>query len=173
MKKPIKYSLIVCVTLALLVVNMIPVFLFRDRARVTSYASVAILLLLLHTARTVSACFLKHKGNMFLIRGKYAHIHIYSPDREETFTPAYEREFRVLLLVHCMAIPFYIPLIFFVHSWENTLWDLLLFFLPPLIAVANEMRKMYAAAKKAKQRDAALEHERIEQERREEEGHWK
>ncbi len=173
MKKPIKYSLIVCVTLALFVANIIPVLVFRDRARITSYAIFAILLLLLHIARTVSACFLKHKGNMFLIRGKYAHIHIYSSDREETFTPAYERQFRALLLVHCMAVPFYIPLIFFVHSWRDVLWNLLLFFLPPLIAIANEMLKVYVAAKEAKEKDEALARERILQERREKDGRWR
>ena len=167
------YFLIVGVLLLLFAANILPVLLLPEEVKITENTLVALFALGMQLICILQGCLLKHKGNAFLWRTRHAAFRLSSPDREETFTPAYERQFRALLLVHCAAVPFYIPLLFLTHGNGMLILPLLLLLLPAAITVANEMRKTYVAFKAEKEKDAALERERIEQQRREEEGRWK
>ena len=89
--------------------------------------------------------------------------------KDRTLTDGYEKEFRMMLLIYCAAIPFYIPIICFASNWADTLWTLLVFIVPQGIFIAHEIRKTIQDVKIQKER----EKERIEQERREELGYLK
>ena len=78
-----------------------------------------------------------------------------------------------MLLVFFLPIPFYIPVIFFVSGAPQMLLDLLLLFAPQFVFIAWGVRNTLKDVKAAKERAAALEKERIEQERREELGYRK
>ena len=98
---------------------------------------------------------------------------IFSEDKEYTFTEEYERKFRWMLLVYFAAIPFYLPIICFATTWQQILWSLLVAFVPQGIFIGCGIAGTIGEAKKERLRQAQLEKERIEQERREELGRWK
>ena len=98
---------------------------------------------------------------------------IFMEDKANTFTDEYEIEFRWMLLVYCATIPFYIPVIFFASGLLQTLWSLLILLVPQIVFTIHTIYKTVQYIKKEKLRQAQLENERIEQERREELGHWK
>lgn len=170
-KSMLKYSLIFCITLALLLVNIIPVLVFWGSATISVYSLPPMAVMALVVINGVLSCVFKHKGNFLMIR-KYRSA-IFSADKDYTFTDEYEKEFRWMLLIYCAAIPFYIPIIFFASSWSQTLWTLLVFFIPQVIFIAHGIYQTVQDVKEEKRRQAQLEKERKEQERREELGYWK
>ena len=171
MKKSLKYSHIFYITLALLILNIIPLIIFRSQIQISTISIVMIALAGIIILNGVFACSLKHKGN-FLVIGQYRHA-AFSEDKDYTFTDEYEREFRWMLLVYCMAIPFYLPVICFAANWEQTLWALALFLAPQLIYVIHGIYQTVQVVKETKRREAQLQKEREEQEKREELGYWK
>ena len=171
MKKHLKYSHIFFVTLGLLIVNAIPVIVFRDQIKISAYSLIAITVAAVVVFNGILACLFKHKGN-FLIMRKHNGA-IFSEDKDHTFTNRYECEFRRMLLIYCAAIPFYIPIICFASNLQEALWSLLVYSVPQIIFLVNEIRKTLKDVKKEKLHQAQLEKERIEQERREELGHWR
>ncbi len=78
-----------------------------------------------------------------------------------------------MLFVYLVAIPFYIPIIFFASSWWETLWALAVFLFPQATYIVHGIYQTIQDVKESKRKQAQLEKERIEQERREELGHWK
>jgi hypothetical protein len=123
------------------------------------------------TVNGILACLFKHKGN-FLMFGK-KHGFIFSQDKDYTFNDDHENEFRLMLLVYCAAIPFYLPVIFFASSWPQTLWTLFVLFVPQAIFIIQGIYKTVQDVKKEKLLQEQIQKERIEQERREELGRWK
>lgn len=171
MKYNLKYSFVFCITLILLIINIIPILVFAERSMISVYSFPPTAVMALVVLNGVLSCIFKHKGN-FLMISKYPGF-IFLDDKEYTFTEEYEREFRWMLLVYCAAIPFYLPIIFFASSWPQTLWALLVFFIPQAIFVGHGIYQTVQEVKKEKRKQEQLEKERIEQERREELGYWK
>ena len=162
----LSYGTILATTASLLLLNIIFVLIFRKNISISTYSLPPIALGVLVLINGVLACILKHKGNFLVIR-KHRGMLFYLKDR--TLTDSYEKEFRMMLLIYCAAIPFYIPIICFASNWADTLWTLLVFIVPQGIFIAHEIRKTIQDVKIQKER----EKERIEQERREELGYLK
>ena len=170
MKKTLKYPHIFCIVLAVLLINAIPLLVFREKAGISVYSRFSIAIMVLDVVNGILACIYKHKGN-FLVIGSSSST--FSADKEHTFTEEYEREFRLMLLIYCSAIPFYIPVIFFASSWAETLWAVLVFFAPQVIFIARGIYQTMQDVKEEKRVQAQREKERKEQEAREELGRWK
>ncbi len=171
MKHRLKYSHIFCITIVLLIINLIPFLAFRENFVISVYTLPPICVMSLVIINGVLSCIFKHKGNFLMIR-KYRSA-IFSADKDYTFTEKYEKEFRWILLIYCAAIPFYLPVIFFASSWPQTFWTLLVLYIPQAIFVAHGIYETVQHMKKERLRQEQLEKERVEQERREELGYWK
>lgn len=171
MKKSLKYSHVFYITLALLMINVIPSIIFRDEIELSLYSLPPIAVAVMVSVNGVLACIFKRKGNFLMIR-KY-HSAIFSKDKAYTFTDEYEREFRRMLLIYCAAIPFYIPIICFASNWQQTLWTLLVFFIPQGIFIIHGIHQTVQDVKQEKLRQEQLQKELKEQEEREELGRWK
>jgi len=176
MKKFPSYRTVALVIGALLALNLLALFLFREQAKFTAYSFIPAISAATVTLMGVLAILLRHKGNLlFFRRSVFTHIFFaaFREDDPYTYTEEYGQEFRRMLLVFFLPIPFYIPVIFFVSGVPQMLLDLLLLFAPQFVFIAWGVRNTLKDVKAAKERAAALEKERIEQERREELGYRK
>ncbi len=171
MKKTLKYSHIFCIVLAILIANVIPVIIFRDKIKIEAFSIWSILVAIGHIWTGIIACALKHKGNYFELR--ISSYSFFTSDKNYTYTPEYEREFRASMLVFFAVIPFYIPVICFTSGYSQLGWTFLVFFVPQLIFVVNGMLQTLGDVKKEKLRQAQLEKQRLDQEKSEELGRRK
>ena len=171
MKLILKYPVIICFTLIVFIINIISVFVFGEIVKISVYSVAPTVVMALAVINGVFACVFKHKGNFLMIR-KY-HSNVFSADKNYTFTDEYEKNFRWMLFVYLVAIPFYIPIIFFASSWRETLWTLAVFFFPQATYIAHGVYQTIQDVKESNRKQAQLKKERTEQERREELGHWK
>jgi len=170
MKSKLKYSFIIGITLVLLIFNVIPVLIFEERSGISVHSFVPMAVMLLTLVNGVLSCVFKHKGNFLMIRKHQSGI--FSTDKDYTFTKEYENEFRMMLLIYCIPIPFYIPIIFFASSSEQVIWTLLVFFLPQAVFIFRGIYQTLQDVKKEKLKQEELEMQRREQERREELRYW-
>lgn len=117
MKIKLKYPLILGVLLALLLVNAVPVLLLPEKAALTNFSvfpgAVAVLMIIYGLCALID----KHKGNYFQLSAPRGRTLSYN--KSYTYKEAYEREFRLSMLIYFGAIPFYIPLIFFTRSYPS------------------------------------------------------
>lgn len=170
MKKLIQYKVIFGITGALLALNLFVSLCFASFIDLSVYSFIPTSILALVIFNGIFACVHKNRGNFLKIR-RYNTIKIWT-NRDLSDDISYQITFRWSLLVYCVPIPFYIPFILFVpNSW--TALSLLLFFIPQILYSIQHSYEKKQEIKKIKQRDDALEKERIEQEKREELGYWK
>ena len=172
MKIKLKYPLILGILLALLLVNTIPVLLLPDRAALTHFSvfpgAVAVLMVIYGLCALID----KHKGNYFLLSNPRGRSLSYN--KSYTYKEAYEKEFRLSLLIYFGAIPFYFPLIFFGRGYPRvTFGTFAVMLIPQMLLVIPTIREAIQDSKERKRILAERERERIEQERREELGKWK
>ena len=169
MKKTLTYPVIVTVLLLVLICNLIPVAVLPDSGlTVWSWVPAAVMLAMIFNG--VIACLFKHKGDFFSFPKSSA---LWGEDKEETFTEAYEVSFRVKLLVFFMAIPCYLPIVFFAKSGADTLWTLLVYGVPQLVFLLAEIPDTLKEVKADQKKKAEREAEKREQEKKESMGQWK
>ena len=75
--------------------------------------------------------------------------------------------------IYFAILPFYLPLAVFSSDESHFLWSLLLLFIHVFAILGIDIRKMIIEIKERKAKEAILEKEKKEQEKREELGHWK
>ncbi len=150
--------------------NIIPLFIFKDNAVFSQYSIPPLMLMLIAIINGVIALIFKHKGNFFIIR-KYNNP--FTNDKDYTFTPEYEKKFVLSFVIYFAQVPFYLPLIFFTKNWVQTLFSLLLFAFPQIIFIIQGMIETVKDVKAEKIKKQQREQELREQQRREELGHWK
>lgn len=170
MKKLIQYKVIFGITGALLALNLFVTLCFSHLITLSAYSLMPAGFLALVILNGILACVDKDRGNFLKIRSYNKWVIWHERDLSEDIS--YQITFRWSLLVYCLPIPFYIPFIFFVpNAW--TFLSFLLFLIPQILYSIQDFYEIRQEIKKAKQRDAELEKERIEQEKREELGYWK
>ena len=176
MKKPLSYRTMFFVVALLLLLNLLPIFFFAERAKFSVFSLLPLTTALLMCIHALLAFLFKHKGNFLMLRRKtfvWIFLHVFSEDKDYTFTEEYESEFRRMLLVYCAAVPFYIPIVAFTTTAPQMLWTLVPLFFPQLVYTVWGIRATLRDVEKDKARRAERDRERREQERREELGHWK
>ncbi len=169
--KPLRYFVHLFTVLALLLLDLVLLLIFKEHAVLSVYSLIPLAFMALAVLNGILSCLLKRKGN-FLILGKRFGPFFYE-DLDYTFTEAYEKQFRRMLLIYLAAIPFYIPIIFFAKSFPETLFTLLVFFVPQIIFILMGIKGTLNEVKTQKRKEEAERRERKEQERREELGYWK
>ena len=115
------------------------------------------------------AC-LSKDANFFYLFRKYNHSRFWRYNKPTTDDM---KEFWLKATIFFAPLPFYIPIALFSTKEIDSLWCLLLLFLPQFAFVGMEIHKMLREIKEQKLRRERLERERIEQERREELGNLK
>lgn len=158
-----------CVLIISLLINVLPIVIFREKAGITGSSFIAIIFLVLVLINGFAAC-----------AGKDARIFAFSRySRTSRFwrynrpTKADMKEFWMAATIYFFVIPFYLPIIFFSTSIADSAWCLLLLLIPNFTYIGIEIYKMSRKAKTEKLRQEQLEKERLEQEKREELGRWK
>ncbi len=173
-KKHILYYTIAFV--ALLLLNILSVVIFRKHADITKYSIPAIALMVFTILYGLSACIFKRTGNFlrfdyrFL---KYFIFNFFEPEKEFTFTVDYEDRFNKMLAIYYIVIPFYIPCIFFSSTAATMPIAVIVFLVPQIIFVAWDIFDRVQYVKYKKQEARRLEEELKQQQRREEMGRWK
>ena len=165
-------KIFICIFAVSLLINVIPLLIFKDKAAITYFSWFPMILMLIESVNGVIAFFLRHKGNYFT--DGYRSIHIFSEDKDYTFTKEYKDEFFWQFCLYWFAVPFYIPCIFFVSGgWRKFLWTACVFFTPYLVYFIYYISKEIKAEKEYQIRKKKQEQELKEQMLREEMGHIK
>lgn len=177
MKEFLKRRMVLIGTLLSLTVNIILLCVFRDRSDVTRESWFPALLMFIVILNGVLACCYKHKANYLLIgiggTGSMDRYAILFEDKAYTFEEAYEIEFRWMLLVYCVAIPFYLPAIYLAKGGFCYIWGFVVLIVPQLVFWIYYLCGSIKDGKEAKQRRLQAQKELEEQKRREELGYWK
>lgn len=164
-------TVFICLFALSVLVNTVPLLIFKDSMVFSAQSVVSVVIMLLVSANGILSYFFRHKGNFLLLRK--SHGSIFSANKDYTFTKEYSREFFWQFLVYCMAIPFYIPCIFFVSKWEHTLWTLCVLFAPHVIYVVYGIGSTVKDVKEYRAAQQKTEQELKEQMQKEEQGRFK
>lgn len=157
-------------TLSILI-NTAPLLIFKNSIVFSTQSVVSVIIMTLVSINGVASYFLRHKGN-FLSFGK-PRGNALSDDKDYTFTKEYNKEFFWQFTVYCIAIPFYIPCIFFVSEWEHLLWTLCILIIPQLIYVVYGILNTFKDVKEYRLEQQKQEKELQEQLKNEEMGRFK
>lgn len=173
-----KRKLFICILSAAVLINIIPLLIFKDKAAVSKDAWFTIIIMAGVSINGVSSFFLRHKGNYLSIAYRPSILTLFSEDKERTFTEEYEKEFFWQFCVYWFAVPFFLPCIFFDSGkWWNVLWPMCVFLVPQLVYFIYDIIYSISNGKKAKKELQIIkqkqEQELKEQKLREELGHYK
>lgn len=166
-----KKLIFIGILLTSVLVNTLPLFIFKDSIVLSKQSSVSFVVMLLVSANGTASYFLRHKGN-FLSFGKPRGSAL-SEDKAYTFTDEYQKAFFLQFSVYWFAIPFYLPCIFFVSEWVHLLWTLCVIFVPQVIFIAFGVFTTIKEAKDYRLLQRNQDQELREQQKREEMGRFK
>ena len=166
-----KKVIYICLFSFSVLINLLILYFFREKAVFSGYSFPAVAVMFLVTINGVVSFFLRHKGNFLPFGAPRGGVFL--EDRGDTFGEEYKNEFYWMFLVYCMAIPFYIPCIFFASEWKHTLWTLCVLFVPQIAFIIHGISKTMRDVKEYKVLKQKQEQELKEQQRREELGFFK
>lgn len=168
-------KIFICVFAVSVLINIIPLLIFKDKAAVSHYAWFTIIIMLGISINGVVSFFVRHKVNYLSAASHRRFILTISLDEQDyTYTEEYEKEFFWQFCVYWFAVPFYIPCIFFTSGrWESILWPAFVMLAPQLVYFTYDISKAIKDEKEYKVRKQKQEQELKEQKLREELGHFK
>ena len=161
---------------AVLVANIVPVLIFRDKAAITKYSIPAIGLAVFSIIHGFVSYIFRHKGNFLRINFwlvKNAAVLLFYEDEDYTFSIDYNKRFNGLLFLYCIVIPFYIPFIFFTKTAVIMPFAIIVFLLPQIVFGMMEIKQVKSNIQRYQTKKQQIEAERTAQERRESMGEWK
>ncbi len=168
MKKRLIFLL--CFSVSLLI-NIIPLFVFKEKAAFKDYSLYSLLLMIGMSIMGVYE-YADQSGDSPIIT-KYHYIpgmsRLFGKSSEEEDEQAFFWQFTV----YYATIPFYIPCIFFCTKLENLGWPFLVFIAPQIIYISYFIIVILIDVKKDKRIKQKHEQELKEQQKREEMGHFK
>ncbi len=172
--KSIKNRKIIYVVLsvAVLIVNVLPIIIFEEHAAITKYSIPAIVFAFGSVVYAIIAISLREHFNLFFLN-----LYIIAKILNKSYnkTQEYKEDFIKFAFVYCASIPFYITASLFVDNFYSGIMRplevsiaravviILLGVIPPIIKNIAKKRQQYI-------KDEA---DRKEQERRESMGKWK
>jgi hypothetical protein len=167
MKKRLIFLL--CFSVSLLM-NIIPLFVFKEKAAFNDYSLYPLVFMIVMSIQGLVDC-----SKLFRI-GFRRRPHSF-PGVSRLFGKSSEEEneraFFWQSIVYWVAIPFYLPCIFFSTKFEHLPWTLLVFFAPQIIYISYFLIYILIDAKKDKRTKQTHEQELKEQQKREEMGRFK
>ena len=161
---------------AVVIVSVLPMFLFWSSIQITKYSIPAICLLVFHLLYGFLAYYFRHKGNFLLFKHIFFRHFLFNfvePDKDYTFTKEYEHRFYQMLAVYYAVVPMYIPCIFLTSTIAAMPIAACVFLLPQILFIFTEIRGFSSDIKETKQKKQLQKQELKEQQKREEMGHFK
>lgn len=155
-------------TVFFFVFNIIGILIFRNKIRLSINSLVATLMFIILLIRGILACFEKNDQLLFLSKHYVSKFYKYNRPTQQQL-----KDFYIKATIYFAILPFYLPIAVFSFKNIHTSWCLLLLFIPQFAIVGIEIRKMMIERKERKIKEAILEKEKEEQEKREELGYWK
>ena len=158
-----------------LLINIIPVFIFRDKAHFSHISIYAVITMLVMSGHGVFCYIFRNKYNFLLpAESAFERIAIIAdPPHPLTITEAYKREFCWQFIVWWCAITFCIPCIFFSTEDIHLLWIIGVVLAPQIIYFAYYTVKLKEEFRKRREARLKLKQELEEQKKREELGYYK
>ena len=166
-----KRLLFLCFFSFSVLINIIPLLIFKGKAVISNYSYAAIGVITLVSANGILSYFLRHKGNFLSFATPRGDI--WGSDKDYTFSKEYNREFYWQFVVYFVTSPFYIPCIFFPSNWLHTLWTLCVLFAPQMVYVVYGILSTLKDVKEYRATQQKREQELKEQQQREEMGRFK
>lgn len=165
-----KRIIFICFFTVSVLINIIPLLVFKEKAAFNNYSLYPLVFMILMSLHGLFDC-------SKLFRIGFRRKPRFFPGMSRLFGKSSEEEdeqaFFWQSLVYWVAIPFYLPCIFFGTKFEHLPWTLLVFFAPQIIYISYFLIVILIDAKKDKRIKQKHEQELKEQERREEMGHFK
>ena len=168
-----KRIVVICFFLFSLVINIIPLFVFKDKVGFSFVSIFSALAMIGIVMNGIQSYLLRHKTNYISFGTIRGITTMYGPDREITFTEEYSREFYWQFVLYWFAVPFYIPCIFFAAELVHFLWTVCVVFVPQTAYLINDVVKGLRERKERRKEKQKREQELEEQRKREELGYFK
>lgn len=171
-KRKIIYTLLY---IAVLIINVLIIVIFRDRAAITKYSIPSIVFAVASIAWAVIAISLREYTNLFFLNLYIFAIFAKRFDRSYNETQTYKNEFNMLAFVYCAAIPVFFTFSLFVDNfYEGIMRPLeVSIFRDITIVLLGIFHPFIKTIKAEKQKRMKEEADIKEQERRESMGKWK
>ena len=148
--------------------NIVGIVIFKNHIRLSINSLIATILFIILCIRGILACIEKNDGLLLLSKHYVSKFSRYNRPTKQQL-----EDFYIKATIYFAVLPFYLPIAVFSSKNLHSLWCLLLLFVPQFAIEGIEIRKMMIERKERKTKEALLEREREEQEKREELGHWK
>lgn len=150
------------------ILNILGIIIFRNNARLSINSFGATLIFILLFIQGIVAY--SRKDDRLLFVGKHYTGRFY---RYNQPTQQQLKDFYIQATIYFAILPFYLPLAVFSSKDVHSLWSLLLLFIHIFAIAGVDIRKAMIERKERKIKEALLEKEKEEQEKREELGYWK
>ena len=169
MKQKHNMSIIFLISTAFFfIINIVGIVIFKNHIGLSINSLVATILFIILCIRGILACIEKNDDLLLLSKHYVSKFYRYNRPTKQQL-----EDFYIKATIYFAVLPFYLPLAVFSSKNSHSLWCLLLLFVPQFAIVGIEIRKMMIERKERKIKEALLEKEKEEQEKREELGYWK
>ncbi len=169
MKKINMKTVFLCSTAIFFVLNIVGIVIFRNNINLsTSSFFAAPLIFIFLLIRGIMACAEKNDRLLLLNKHYVSKFYRYNRPTEQQL-----KDFYLKATIYFAVLPFYLPVALFSSKNTDSLWCLLLLFIPQFAIVGIEFAKMMLERKEMKLKEELWEKEKQEQEKREELGRWK
>ena len=155
-------------TLFFFVFNIVGIIIFRKNATLSINSLFATVVFILLLIQGIVAYSQKDERRFFASKYYIGRFYRYNRPTQQQL-----KDFYIKATIYFAILPFYLPLAVFSSKDVHSLWSLLLLFIHIFAIAGVDIRKMMIEKKEQKTKEALLEKEKEEQERREELGYWK
>ena len=155
-------------TLFFFVFNIVGIIIFRKNATLSINSLLVTVLFILLLIQGIVAYSQKDEMRFFASKNYTGRFYRYNRPTQQQL-----KDFYIKATIYFALLPFYLPLAVFSSKDVHSLWSLLLLFIHVFAIVGIDIRKMMIERKERKTKEALLEKEKEEQEKREELGYWK
>ena len=171
-------SIFIISMVASLLLSMLPIVIFYDRATLCYYSVLPIAFFFGSIVWAIVAYSLRDRGNLFFYRkGRLSTALMYMFTGEKSFAnrAKYKSDIKICALIYCLAIPVYIPIAFFVTDLYSAIIMTLSCVIidQAVIMVSMIVSNVKYVIDTDKREDLEAEQHRKEQERLESMGKWK
>ena len=168
-----KRIVVICFFLFSLLINIIPLFVLKDKVAFSNVSIYPVSAMIVVSIYGIDCYIGRHKKNYLSFGSTKERSIRFGPDREVTFTKEYARKFYWQFIVYWVAIPFYIPCVFFSTEAVHLVWTLCVIFVPQVVYLADIIVGLPNHLKENRDYREKREQELEEQKKREELGYFK
>ena len=148
--------------------NIVGIIIFKNNVRLSINTLVATLIFIVLFIQGMVAYSKKDDQLFFASKNYTGRFYRYNRPTQQQV-----KDFYIKATIYFALLPFYLPLAVFSSKDVHSLWSLLLLFVHGFAIAGIDIKKMMVERKEQKAKEAILEKEKEEQEKREELGYWK